>query len=153
MHRQGKLFAIWLAPLVIALTAGSVGWLAFDRREREAQPAPDVRLAVQALASQSAELAWLAGEASAGRLTRTFLHRHARDLEAKIRDSLEALRASDQAPAREASALGMTVEKGMRPLLEDADIGEAARHAKAALDAPRAALRRLAHAIERQSHR
>lgn len=86
MHKQGKLWALWLLPAIAGLVILSGTYATFGRTSADAHK--ELSIALQELRSQAAEAGLLAEHAGQGRLTGTFMRQQAHQLEKHMRAAL-----------------------------------------------------------------
>jgi hypothetical protein len=123
MHKQGKLWGVWLAPAIGGLVVVVSVYSAASRSPSDARKELSIRL--EELRSEVAEAGLLAEHGARGDLTHHFVREHARQLGRHMQDSLDELRASagkagQQAVTEQASALGDTALTSLQRLADDA---------------------------------
>jgi hypothetical protein len=98
MHKQGKLWSLWLVPVMGGLVVLSVGYIAVGRGPSNARE--ELSISLGELRSQAAEAGLLAERGSHGDLTRTFVRNHARQVEKHMRAAVEEVHKKGS-PARQ----------------------------------------------------
>jgi hypothetical protein len=153
MHKQGKLWGVWLAPAIGALIVLCFAQVALERTPASARQ--ELLLDVEELHSQVAEARLLAERGQRGDLTTTFMREHARQLERHLRDTLREARAKKAEVAApittgDVAALGEQSASSLHVLADEAE--PAALHEAAArLAATSEALARIERALRRNA--
>jgi len=154
MHKRGKLWGLWLGPLIGGLALASVA-------HRLAAPSDPATLAKKAaivvgeLRSLSAEGRFLAEEGQRGTVTRVFLREHASQIAKDLHSPLDRLRRGEWHASQAWTQAG--IDSGARSLAalqELADVdgsSPALQRAAAALGASAGELSRLEQSLEQRS--
>lgn len=124
MHKQGKLWGLWLVPAIGGLVVLSGVQVAANRESSNRQK--ELSIALQQLRSQVAEAGVLAERARHDDLTSTFTREHASQLARHLRASLAEVRekgakADQPAVAEHATRLGAEASTSLQRVAESAD--------------------------------
>jgi hypothetical protein len=122
MHKQAKLWGLWLAPAIGGLVVVAAAYVAMARSPADARQ--ELAIGLEELRSEVAEAGLLAEHGRRGDLTRLFVREHARQLERHIRASLDDVRekgteSGQRAVSERATTLGADALTSLRRLADD----------------------------------
>jgi hypothetical protein len=153
MHKQGKLWSLWLAPAIGALVVAAAAYVAASRTPTDAE---ELSIALEELRSQVAEAGLLADRAGRGDLTRTFVREHSHQLEKHMHASVDELRAKgsksrQQAATEQATMLGGAALASLQRLENGAAPASALQGIAAEMAATARELTRLDRALQQHA--
>jgi hypothetical protein len=154
MHKQGKLWGLWLAPAIGGLVVLSAVYAEVGKDSSSARVA--LLLDIEELHSQVAESRLLAERGARGELTGPFVREHARQLARHMRAALADARsigteAGVPAATEEVTRLGAASLNSLQDLADNAESATALQEVAAKMAMTGEALSRLDRTLRRRA--